>query len=392
MKKQPTVRLGELLATKSGSVDPSKHLDEVFDLYSIPAFDRGEPEIIAGREIGSSKQIVEPRDVLLSKIVPHIRRAAIVGEHRNRRQIASGEWIVFRSEKLHPNYLRHVLVGDPFHSKFMSTVSGVGGSLLRARPAYVAQIEIPLPPLAEQRRIADILDRAEALRAKRRAALALLDTLTQSIFLDMFGDPVTNPKEWPITPLGQLIKSGPQNGFYKPASEYGTGTPIIRIDGFYAGVVTGLATLKRVNTNASERELYGLAVDDIIVNRVNSPEYLGKCAIIPELEEPTIFESNMMRLRVDPKLLNPRFTVEMLQSNRIASQIRRAAKDAVNQSSINQQDVRGFHFPLPPLTLQQAFARRVATVEALKATHRASLAKLDELFASLQDRAFRGEL
>lgn len=256
----------------------------------------------------------------------------------------------------------------------------------------IKNLSVPLPPLAEQKRIADILDRAEALRASRRAALALLDTLPQAIFIEMFGDPVTNPKGWPIAQFGSLIKSGPQNGFYKPATEYGSGTPIIRIDGFYDGVVTGLAKLKRVNTDEAERALYSLATGDILVNRVISPEYLGKCALIPELSEVTIFESNMMRLRVDTIRLDPRFTVEMLQSKRIAAQILQSAKHAVNQSSINQQDVRGFHFPLPPLPLQQEFAHRVAAVEALRSTHRASLAALDELFASLQHRAFRGEL
>ena len=83
----------------------------------------------------------------------------------------------------------------------MRTVSGVGGSLLRARPAEVFKIQIPLPPLAEQKRIAGILDAADALRAKRREALAELDTLLQSTFLDMFGDPVTNPMGWEVREL-----------------------------------------------------------------------------------------------------------------------------------------------------------------------------------------------
>ena len=201
MSGAASIELEDIMATKAGSVDPAKFADEVFDLYSIPAFDRGEPEVVAGKEIGSAKQIVEPGDVLLSKIVPHIRRSWVVGANRGRRIIASGEWIVFRSDRVQPGYLRHVLVGDPFHAQFMSTVPGVGGSLLRARPAHVARIKIPLPPLREQRRIAEILDRADALRAKRRAALAQLDTLTQSIFLDTFGSVRDNPNGWQVVAL-----------------------------------------------------------------------------------------------------------------------------------------------------------------------------------------------
>ncbi len=201
MSNSQTITLREIMASKLGSVDPSKFTDEMFDLYSIPAFDSGIPDIVLGEKIGSTKQIVQPGDILLSKIVPHIRRAWIVGQQRGRRIIASGEWIVFRSNKVDPRYLRHILVNNIFHSHFMQTVSGVGGSLLRARPAQVANIEILLPPLEEQKRIAEILDRAESLRAMRRQSIEQLNTLTQAIFLEMFGDPVTNPKGWAVKSL-----------------------------------------------------------------------------------------------------------------------------------------------------------------------------------------------
>lgn len=204
MSDVATVPLGSLMATKSGSVDPSRFATETFDLYSIPAYDRGEPDVAVGSAIGSSKQTVAPGDVLLSRIVPHIRRAWVVGRGRGRRTIASGEWIVFRSDKIYPAYLRHVLVGDPFHAQFMNTVAGVGGSLVRARPTHVAKITIPLPPLPEQRRIAGILDQADILRVQRRAALAQLDSIIRPIFLDMFGDPILNPHQWPVAKLGTV--------------------------------------------------------------------------------------------------------------------------------------------------------------------------------------------
>jgi type I restriction enzyme, S subunit len=256
----------------------------------------------------------------------------------------------------------------------------------------VRDISIALPPRPEQRRIAEVLDRAEALRAKRRAALAQLDTLPQAIFLEMFGDPRPNPKGWPVSPLGELMIDGPQNGLYRPASDYGSGTPILRIDAFYDGAVTNLRTLKRVRASRDEIELYGLRPADIVVNRVNSMEYLGKSALIPDLSEPTIFESNMIRFGVDTTHAHPRYVVQFLQTPYIKGQIQNAAKHAVNQSSINQQDVKGFRVLVPPLSLQQEFARRVAAVEQLKSAHRRSLDKLDELFTSLQHRAFRGEL
>ena len=172
------VALGELMLSRTQNLDPARFPDELFTLYSVPAFDSRSPEIMPGSAIGSAKQIVEPADVLLCRIVPHIRRAWVVGSNGTERVLASGEWIVLRSKAICPNYLRHLVVSDRFHAEFMATVAGVGGSLLRARPAQVARIKIPLPPLDEQRRIAQILDAAEGVRSARRSTLEALDHLS----------------------------------------------------------------------------------------------------------------------------------------------------------------------------------------------------------------------
>jgi type I restriction enzyme S subunit len=267
-----------------------------------------------------------------------------------------------------------------------------GASYPAVTDRVVLESRIPLPSLPDQRRIAEILGRAEALRAKRRAALAHLDTLAQAIFLDLFGDPSANPRAWRQSELGDLIRSGPQNGLYKPASDYGSGTPILRIDAFYDGAVRDLSRLKRVRLSESERSLFELTQGDIVVNRVNSIDFLGKSALIPVLLEPTVFESNMMRMSVDSAAIEPGYVVQFLQSQFVRGQILAASKNAVNQSSINQQDVKALRVNVPPLPLQHEFARRVAAVDKLKTAQRASLAHLDALFASLQHRAFRGEL
>lgn len=254
------------------------------------------------------------------------------------------------------------------------------------------ELKIPFPPLAEQRRIADILDRAEALRARRRAALAQLDSLTQAIFLEMFGDPALNSAGWEVVSLGDVMADGPQNGLYKHSSAYGQGTKILRIDAFYDGVVTDVAALKRVLVTSDEQELYALRAGDVVINRVNSIEFVGKCALIPDVPERIIFESNMMRVHFSEKRCDPRFIVELLQTPFIKAQIRKRAKQAINQASINQTDVRSLTSPLPPVHLQTEFAHRAAAVERLKTTQRAHMAELDALFSSLQHRAFRGEL
>ena len=125
---------------------------------------------------------------------------------------------------------------------------------------------------------------------------------------------------------------------------------------------------------------------------MNSLEYLGKSALIPHLDEPTVFESNMMRFGVDRDSVEPDYIVEFLQTAFVKAQILTAAKNAVNQSSINQQDVKGLRINVPPLSVQRDFVRGASAVERLKTTHLASLAELDALFAALQHRAFRGDL
>jgi type I restriction enzyme, S subunit len=249
-----------------------------------------------------------------------------------------------------------------------------------------------LPPLEEQRRIAEVLGKSDGLRAKRRRAIALLDDLVRSIFLDMFGDPSTNPKNWPTGNLGEIITDGPQNGLYRPASEYGSGVPIVRIDSFRDGVIPDFSRLKRLRVPGNEVARWALRPDDLLINRVNSLEHLGKSALVPTLAEPTVYESNMMRFAVDGNILNPQFLIQVLQSADIKRQILSRAKNAVNQSSINQRDVRALRIILPPLRLQLEFVQEIKAARHIIRVARQQLRKLDELFAALQVRAFRGEL
>lgn len=383
------VALGDLMATKTGAVDPSKYADESFDLYSIPAYDRGEPEVAMGSAIGSSKQIVEPHDVLLSKIVPHIRRTWVVGEDRGRRLIASGEWIVFRHPRAEPGYLRQVLRSDPFHVQFMQTVAGVGGSLLRARPAQVARIAIPLPPLPEQRRIAAILDQADALRAKRREALAQLDSLTQSIFIEMFGDPSTNPHQWPVGRIGDLLESASYGTSEKSTSS--GQFPVLRMNNLTRTGELDLQDLKYMDLQENLRSRYLVEPGDVLFNRTNSADLVGKTAMVPAGSPPLAFAGYLIRLRVNA-VNSPAYLSRFLNTGYAKAMLRSMCKSIIGMANINATEIQAMKIAIPPLTLQQDFASRIQAVESLKATHRTALAESDALFASLQHRAFAGQL
>lgn len=383
----PLVEAGEFMARRNGSVDPAKFPDEEFELHSIPAFDAGRPEVLRGSEIGSSKQIVQPDDVMISKIVPHIRRSSVVGAAAGRRQIASGEWIVFRSEDFAPHYLRHLLVSDEFNAKFMSTVSGVGGSLLRARPAEVAKIKIPVPPLPEQRRIAAILDKADALRAKRRAAIAKLDQLLQSVFLDMFGDPVMNPKGWPVLRISDLLESATYGSSDKASLE--GEIPILRMNNLtYSGEID-LTDLKYISSDQA-KEKYLARPGDILFNRTNSKELVGKTAVYAG-PTPMAYAGYLVRGRV-LKEHAPEYISAFLNSGWGKKILRGMCKNIVGMANINAKEFGSIELPVPPSHLQVRFQQTVRTIQKHKRTLQHHATQLDTLFASLQHRAFAGTL
>ncbi|CUJ58212.1 restriction endonuclease subunit S [Achromobacter aegrifaciens] len=381
------VEAGDLMARRNGSVNPANFSNEKFELHSIPAFDLGRPEVLFGSEIGSVKQVVQPNDVMISKIVPHIRRSSVVGKSSGLRQIASGEWIVFRSERFFPQYLRHLLISNQFNAQFMATVSGVGGSLLRARPAEVAKIKIPLPPVNEQRRIAAILDKADALRGQRRAAIAKLDELLQSVFIEMFGDPVTNPKSWPIRKIADLLDSV-KYGSSDKATREGE-IPILRMNNLtYSGQIE-LSDLKYIAAKQAD-EKYLVEPGDILFNRTNSKELVGKTAVY-DGPIPMAYAGYLVRGRVNQSNA-PEYISAFLNSIWGKTILRNMCKNIVGMANINAREFGSIELPVPPSELQRKFQHYVRAVRTQNQRMQEGMKKLEELFASLQQLAFSGKL
>ena len=294
------------------------------------------------------------------------------------------------SNKLDRNYFYHYLNA----SYFQNFIQNAGSRAAQAgfNKEELKELQIGLPPIPTQQKIAAILDEADALRRKDKALLAKYDELLEAVFYDMFGDPVKNEKGWGIEKIEHLIKDGPQNGLYKHSNDYGNGVPILRIDSFYDGVVNDIDKLKRVRASEDEINLFQIYENNIVINRVNSRSHLGKCAIIPKLLEPTVFESNMMRIEVDVEKVIPRYFSQIFSHSSTKKQILGRAKDAVNQASINQQDVKSFIIPLPPIKLQNDFAKIASQIESLKSQIIQQQTHSEDLFQSLMQQAFKGEL
>lgn len=256
---------------------------------------------------------------------------------------------------------------------------------------YVSRYEVIEISRNKQVAICEKLDKIHKIIRKKSEEMKLLDELIQSRFVELFGDPYVNPLKWKRLKIKDAVTIEPQNGLYKPQSDYvadGTGTPILRIDGFYNGRVTDFGSLKRLKCSGMEQQRYLLLEDDIVINRVNSIEYLGKCAHIKGLLEDTVYESNMMRMHFDPEHYNPVYICKLLCSQYIYDQIVNHAKKAVNQASINQKDVLDFNIYQPPLELQNQFADFVVSVDKSKSKIQKSLEETQLLFDSLMQRYF----
>jgi type I restriction enzyme S subunit len=282
-----------------------------------------------------ARSMIAPGDVLIS-IAGTIGRVGVVPSTAIEMNCNQAVAIVRPKAELHNRFLFHWLQSAEAHDQINK--SQVTGTISNLSLAQIGEFKILLPSLNTQRRIAVILDQVDELRRKRQQALNRLEALTWAIFHEMFGEPDINPNKYPVEQFGDLIVDGPTNGLYKHASAYGEGTRILRINNFYDGQVMNLKELRRVKISEKEMKVFKLEEDNIVINRVNSREFLGKSALIPHLDEAVVFESNMMRIGIDKRRLDGIFCISLLQTPFIKKQIDRSAKDAVNQSSINQSD------------------------------------------------------
>ena len=203
-------------------------------------------------------------------------------------------------------------------------------------------------------------------------------------------------ESWENLKFENIIEDGPQNGLYKPQTAYGTGTKILRIDCFYDGVVLPWENLKRLALTKNEIEQYHLNVNDIVINRVNSMAYLGKSALIRELPEECVFESNMMRITLNTRMVIPEYAIKYLNSVIGVQELRKNAKQAVNQASINQQDVKNAAIKLPKLDEQAKIVHilddLLAKEQQAKEAAEGVLGQIDLIKKAILALAFRGEL
>jgi type I restriction enzyme M protein len=359
------VEVGRFMASGLPSIDPSKSSEERFELWSIPAHEGREPERPLGKEIGSAKKGVLPNDVLLSRIVPHIRRTWVVAPPRNaERQIASGEWIVFRSDEFVPQYLARMLVSDVFHAQFMQTVTGVGGSLSRANPNAVAEIRIPLPPLEVQR---GIVAEVEGYQRVIDGARAVLENYRPHIPVD---------PEWPVVEMGGIAEF--KNGLNFTRSEDGEPLRIVGVSDFQSNWLVQSDSLSSVQLDAPVGPDYLLRPGDVVFVRSNgNPDLVGRSMLVPDDIGRASFSGFTIRARFDTTQSNPRYLAHFFKTPVFADHMKTTGQGA-SIRNLSQGILAELKVPLPDLETQAAIVAEIEAEQALVNGNRDLIARFEK--------------
>lgn len=372
----PVAPLVDAMASARVFVDgdwvESKDQDPEGDVRLVQLADVGDGEYIdkSDRYLTNAKALalrctfLEPGDVLVARMPDPLGRACIF-PGASKRCVTVVDVCIIRpdAQKHHARWLMHCLNAPSCRNQIAGYATGTTRS--RISRGNLGRVKIPSLPLSEQRRIVEILDKSDALRAKRRVALAQLDTLTQSIFLDMFGDPATNPKGIQKSPLGDLIRL--KSGDFLPASEMAP-------DGAYP-VLGG-------NGISGFHDRYMFEEPQIVIGRVGV--YCGCVHAAPQ--KSWITDNALFVSERDPAL-RFEYLVHALTHARLNQYASQSGQPLVSGSRIYPVEI-----VLPPEELQISFEERIAGVKEVERHCDAGRASLDCLFASLQHRAFRGEL
>lgn len=335
---------------------------------------------VSTEKLGPSTFAFEPRTVLYSKLRPYLNKVVVADEAG----FATTELVPLRCnpDEVHPEYLAYFLRSDEF-LRFATEVVA-GAKMPRMVMSEFWNFQVPVPPLPKQRHIAAILNQADALRAKRREALAQLDSLTQSIFIEMFGDPASNSLNLPLASLSEL------------GSWHSGGTPPRGEERYFIGDIPWFSSgeLEKMYISRSTEHISEEAV------RQTSAKLVPSGALMLGMYDTAALKASITTVdcscnqaiafaKIRPEIAE---TVYVYYAIIVGREHFRRLQRGVRQKNLNLSMIRDIQIPAPTIDHQQVFSKRVQALETIKAAHQTALTELDSLFASLQHRAFRGEL
>lgn len=393
MSHSKPVKLGDICEFISGGT-PSRSVEHYFQgkMPWITGADITSELITTAREyitqeaIDSSATNIIPKGNILLVTRTGVGKVAIAGVDICISQDFTG--LLPDRSRVDVGYLFRLLQASESYFKIHqrgATIQGVTRSVVK-------DLTIPLPLLAEQKRIAAILDQADALRVKRRAALGRLDALVQSVFLEMFGDPVTNPMGWEERQLAEVadIASGVTKG-RKFGNKKTVTVPYMRVANVQDGsIYTG--DIKDIEVLPEDIKKYQLEKGDILLTEGGDPDKLGRGAVWKGEITPCIHQNHIFRVRLTSQQLVPEYLSALIASSRGKRYFLRAAKQTTGIASINKTQLTAFPALIPKIDLQQKYLQAIEEIAGLRQQTSAQMSYFENLFHSLQQRAFRGEL
>lgn len=384
------MELGEIFAARSSLVDPTLHENRFLPHLGPDSIGKGSGRLLPFRTadadgVTSGKYRFETGDILYSKIRPNLNKVVRVGFPG----LCSADMYALdvNSEVADPDFVVHLLRSPKFVS-YANSVSS-RANIPKINRGQLLKFEFEFPAIDEQRRIAAILDHADALRAKRRLVLAHLDDLTQSIFYSMFG----RFRDWKWS-TAQVREVGRVQLGRQRAPKYQTGNwsrPYLRVANVQMDWLK-LGDVLTMDFNPKDFEAYRLEEGDILLNEGQNTEFVGRPAIWRGEIDGCCFQNTLVRFQPDRTRLTPEFAQHVFLEFLRSGQFARISSKTSNVAHLGKERFASMDMPLPPLVGQTEFS---AAVDAIR-SQRKRLAQAgfldDELFASLQARAFRGEL
>ena len=286
------------------------------------------------------------------------------------------------TSKLKKRYLYYYLKSDYFQNAILN----VGSRAAQAgfNKEDLAKLDIRCPELSRQEEIINILYRIESIIDKRRKELSALDTLIKARFVEMFGDPIKNSKGWDIVTIADVVTEV-RYGTSKPAVDGGK-YPYLRMNNLTTDGQLDLTDLKYINISDDEKEKCVVRKGDVLFNRTNSIDLVGKTAVF-DLEEEMIIAGYIIRVRLNEKLL-PEVFSQYMNHDALKMMLRSMAKGAVNQANINAQELQSIKIYLPNMEIQRQYIEMKKQIDKLRVVIQKSLDEARYLFDSLMQEYF----
>ncbi|MCY7273002.1 MAG: restriction endonuclease subunit S [Phormidesmis sp. CAN_BIN44] len=395
----PLVPIGELVSSVQKCDPRQSEENELFTYIDISSVNRETKKIeeasktLSHEAPSRARQIVKAEDVLVSTVRPNLNAVAHLSRGFDG-AIASTGFTVLRAkkQKLDSRYLYYWVL-TPYFTEDMVKRS-TGASYPAVSDSIIKEYGIPLPPIEEQRRIADILDRADAIRRKRQEAIRLTEELLRSAFLEMFGDPVTNPKNWTTVDLKSQVSELRYGTSVKCEDvEQNGDLPILRIPNII-GEQISWNDLKYTKLTSSEITKLLLIPGDLLFVRTNgNPEYIGRCAVFEEGFGQALYASYLIRARLKPNAqLHPNFIRDIISFPTYRSLLVREARTTAGNYNIGTEGLGRLRLIAPSLKEQENYIEFGQRINDRLELQKRQVEETNNFFNSLLQRAFRGKL